>query len=150
MRSQTIPVDLKIVNFKKCCYLAKASVFTMVSAYPRIEFPWVFFSQITKNRPWNQYCTFGYPIHEQITKITPKWIPRGSQNPHKSTKNLSLDPKVSHWRSMGVPRTPKWCHGVPKWSPRVPKWSQNGALGYPHGAKMVPHGTKIWCSGLSC
>ena len=41
-----------------------------------------------KNRPWNQYCPFGDPIREKVTKMTPKWNPRGGQNPPKIDKNL--------------------------------------------------------------
>ncbi len=69
-----------------------------------------------KNLPWNPYCHFGAPNHENVTKMTPKWTPRGFQNPPKIDKNLGLDPPVSSGVSPGSPRPPKW-------SPRVLKWS---------------------------
>ena len=69
-----------------------------------------------KNLPWNPYCHFGAPNRENVTKMTPKLVPRGSQNPPKIDKNPDLDPKVSCGVSPGTP-------GSPKWSPRVPKWT---------------------------
>ena len=72
-----------------------------------------------KNLPWNLFCNFAAPNHEKVTKMTPKWVPRGSQNPPKIDKNPDLDPKVSCGVSLGTP-------GPPKWSPRVPKWTLQG------------------------
>ena len=67
-----------------------------------------------KNLPWNLYCNFAATNHEKVIKMTPKWVPRGTQNPPKINKNRDLDPKVSRGVSPGTP-------GSPKWSPRVSK-----------------------------
>ena len=71
-----------------------------------------------QNLPWNSYCHFGAPNHKNVTKMTPKWVPRGSQNPPKIDKNPGLDPQVACGVSPGTPGAPKWSLWVPKWSPQ--------------------------------
>ena len=48
-----------------------------------------------KNQPWNQYCPFGDPIHEKVTKITPKWIPREPQRVRNGAGVTQGSPKSS-------------------------------------------------------
>ena len=101
-----------------------------------------------KNPLWNPYCNFAAPNHEKVTKMTPKWVPRGSQNPPKIDQNADLDPKVSHWKSLGVPRPPKWCPRVPKWCPRAPKWSPQASQMAGLGAQN--HSPAVFQSCQSC
>ena len=63
-----------------------------------------------KNLPWNLYCNFATPNHETMTKVTPKWFPRGSQNLPKIDQNPDLDPKVSCGVSPGSPGLEKVTH----------------------------------------
>ena len=82
-----------------------------------------------KNLPWNLYCNFATPNHEKITKVTPKWVPRGSQNPPQIDQNPDLEPKVSRGVSPGTPGSPKWCPRYQKWTPKwVPRGSQINQL----------------------
>ena len=84
-----------------------------------------------KSRPWNPSCRLGGPIHEKVIKMTPKWVPRGTQNRSKIDKNRYLDTKVPHWVAQGTPGLPKWC-------PEGAKVVHQGAKRAPQGAKIEP------------
>jgi hypothetical protein len=71
-----------------------------------------------KDLPWNPHCHFATSKHEKVTKMTPKWSQRGTQNPPKIDKNQHLGPKVPCWVPLGatmVQREPKWCPRVSQW-----------------------------------
>ena len=53
--------------------------------------------------------------------MTPKWIPRGTQNRPKIDQNPYLDPTVAHWVTQG---------------------HQNGAQGYQNGAQGYQNGAQ--------
>ena len=104
----------------------KTIVFTLVSAHPRTGSWWTFHSQISKKTTQEPILQFGSPKYEKVTKVTPKWTPRGSQNPSKIYKNPGLDPKVS---GLGVPgdhRITKMLSQCTKMHPQVVKMEPPG------------------------
>ena len=71
------------------------------------------------------------PNQLKVTKMTPKLVPRESQNPLKIKENPGLDSQVTSGVS---PRTP----GSPNLSPRVPKWSLQASQMTTLGTKTDP------------
>ena len=65
----------------------KHIVFIMFVAHAAIAFWHHFHPWITKNMDLETVSPFATQNHRKSTKMCPKWVPGGSQNPSKIIKN---------------------------------------------------------------
>ena len=103
----------------------------MFSAHSGIVSCSHFHSQMTKKSTLDPYSQFHDPIHEKVSKMTPKWIPKDARNPPKIDKNLDLDPKVPCWAPLGAITVPQGAKMVPQSDTMVPPGLPNEDFGYP-------------------
>ena len=96
-------------------------VFIMFSTYPasqsRSHFPP---KPLRKQLP-NHNVDFHIQNHEIVSKLSPKCVPKDSQNSSETATNPCLGPTASQEVSPSVPGPAKWMPGVLKWSLRVLK-----------------------------
>jgi len=81
MRPQIAHQDTNIVNKWKKRNPAITIVFTAVSAHAATGFRQHFHPWIIKNMDLEPACYFDTSNHRQISKMSPTWVPGGSQSP---------------------------------------------------------------------
>ena len=96
-------------------------VFSMFSIHPTSQSRSHFPPKPLRTQPPNHNVDFHIQNHEIVSKLSPKCVPKDSQNSSETATNPCLGPAASQEVSPLVPGPAQWIRRVLKWSLRVLK-----------------------------